>query len=243
MVHVEAMAEKRGGTALRGGTVSLLPGDSDIGRASGDEYSAGVKSAFRNPAVFAIVAVVPVIAAPFAALAQEEAPPPVARPVNPARFAVVNLEKVFSEHPEAVKAQQALNRERAEMRDEFKKKSEALKKALQQHQEEIRAGKKEAAVATLKEVNSLEKEIAALRSTQQRALEERFAGEKSRILKLIRLVIAEHNAAGRYALVLDSSAASANGLPTVLDARGSDDITEAIIERVKNPSSSAGEDR
>ena len=163
----------------------------------------------------------------------EGAAVPKARPVAGSMFAVVDLAKVFAAHPEAVKAQETLNKERSEMREEFKKKSEALKKTLQEHQEEIRAGKKEAAVETLKEVNTLEKQIAAMRSTQQRALEERFAEEKSRVLKLIQKAIAEHNADGRYALVLDSSAASANGLPTVLDATGSDDITEAIIARVK----------
>ena len=168
---------------------------------------------------------------------------PRARPVVAgAQFAVVDLASVFAAHPQAVKAQEALNKERAEMREEFKKKSEALKKALQEHQEEIRAGRKEDAVETLKEVNELEKQIAAMRSTQQRALEARFADEKSRILKLIQKAIGEHNADGRYMLVLDSSAASANGLPTVLDATGSDDITDQIIERVKKSAADGDKD-
>lgn len=158
---------------------------------------------------------------------------PKARPVTAARIAVVDLTKVFSEHPEAVKAQELLNKERSEMREVFKEKSEALKKALQRHQEEIRAEKKDAAVATLEEVNTLEKDIAAMRSTQQRALEERFAGEKARVLGLIRDAVAAHNADGRYDLVLDSSAASANGLPAVLDARGAHDITAELIARVQ----------
>jgi len=159
--------------------------------------------------------------------------PPKARPVTTARIAVVDLTKVFSEHPEAVKAQELLNKERSEMREVFKEKSEALKKALQRHQEEIRAEKKDAAVETLEEVNTLEKDIAAMRSTQQRALEERFAEEKTRVLGLIRDAVAAHNADGRYDLVLDSSAASANGLPAVLDARGAHDITAEIIARVQ----------
>ena len=180
-----------------------------------------------------VVAVVSFTAFVNAQDAAPESVTPKARPVAGSMFAVVDLAKVFAAHPEAVKAQETLNKERSEMREEFKKKSEALKKALQKHQEEIRAGKKEAAIETLKEVNKLEKEIAALRSTQQRALEERFAEEKSRVLKLIQKAVAEHNADGRYALVLDSSAASANGLPTVIDATGSDDITESIVASVK----------
>ncbi len=154
-------------------------------------------------------------------------------------FAVVDLTKVFLAHPEAEKAQESLNEERKALREVFKKKSEALKKALQKHQEEIRAGKKDAAVETLGEVNILEKEIATLRSTQQNELEQKFASEKSRVLKLIRDAVADYNAERRYALILDSSAAAANGLPTVLDAPGADDITDAIIEHVKTKTAKA----
>lgn len=153
--------------------------------------------------------------------------------IHAKRIAVVDLTKVFLAHPEAAKAQESLNAERASLREVFKKKSEALKKALQAHQEQIRAGKKEAAVETLKEVNTLEKEIATLRTRQQHELEQKFATEKVRVLRLIRDAVAAHNADGRYALILDSSAAAANGLPTVIDSRGADDLTEAIIERVK----------
>ena len=148
-------------------------------------------------------------------------------------FAVVDLTRVFLAHPEAEKAQASLNEERAALREVFKKKSEALKKALQQHQEEIRAGKKDAAVETLSKVNTLEKEIATLRSTQQNELEQKFAAGKARVLKLIRDAVADYNAQGRYALILDSSAAAANGLPMVLDAPAADDITAAIIEHIK----------
>ena len=151
-------------------------------------------------------------------------------------FAVVDLTKVFLDHPETEKAQEALNEERAALREVFKKKSEALKEALQKHQEEIRAGKQDAAVETLNEVNTLEKAIATLRSTQQNELEQKFAAEKSRVLKLIRDAVAAYNVDGRYALILDASAAAANGLPMVLDAPGADDITDAIIAHVKtNP--------
>jgi len=149
-------------------------------------------------------------------------------------FAVVDLTKVFLAHPETAKAQESLNKDRSKLREVFKKKSEALKKALQKHQEEIRADKKDAAVETLAEVNTLEKEIATLRSTQQNELEQKFAAEKSRVLKLIRSAVADYNADARYSLILDSSAAAANGLPTVLDSPGADDITDAIIELVQN---------
>jgi Skp family chaperone for outer membrane proteins len=203
-----------------------------IGTPASDGYRGGVKIS-RPAFLYRWLPMAMVVGLMAQLNAQDTAVAPKARPVEASLFAVVDLAKVFAAHPEAVKAQEKLNSERSAMRDEFKKKSEVLKKALQQHQQEIRAGKKEAAVETLKQVNVLEKEIAAMRSTQQRALEERFADEKSRILALIQKAIGEHNADGRYALVLDSSAASANGLPTVLDASGSDDITDLIIRRVK----------
>ena len=46
-------------------------------------------------------------------------------------------------------------------------------------------------------------------------------------------VVREFNAEKCYALVMDKSSTSANGLPQVLDAPGADDVTAEIITRVK----------
>ena len=150
-----------------------------------------------------------------------------------ARIAVVDLARAFEAHPETKAATDKLTAERNAARDVFKEKSESLKKVLQEHQELIRAGKKTEAAEKLKTANTLETEIATLRTTQQRDLEERFRREKTRILDLIRAAVRELNADKRYAVVLDLSAESAFGVPAVIDASGSEDITEAVIAKLK----------
>ncbi|MCB1063255.1 MAG: OmpH family outer membrane protein [Verrucomicrobiae bacterium] len=149
------------------------------------------------------------------------------------RIAVIDLAKAFEAHPETAKATAQLTKDRNASRDIFKEKSEALKKVLQEHQELIRANKKTEAGEKLKAANDLEKEIATLRTTQQRDLEERFLREKHRILDAIRAAVAKHNADKRYAVVLDKSAESAFGIPAVIDASGTADITDEIIALLK----------
>lgn len=150
-----------------------------------------------------------------------------------ARIAVIDLARAFEAHPDTAEATAQLTKDRNEARDAFKKASEALKECLQQHQELIRAGNKTAAAEKLKEANELEKAIATLRTTQQRDLEEKFKRAKSAILDAIRAEVGKLNADGKYAVVLDKSAESAFGIPAVVDASGSEDITDAVIARLK----------
>jgi Skp family chaperone for outer membrane proteins len=149
------------------------------------------------------------------------------------RIAVIDVARAFQSHPETRTAEATLTADRNAARDAFKKASESLKKVLQEHQELIQAGKKTEAAEKLKTANALETEIATLRTTQQRDLEERFLREKSRIVDAIRAAVRAHNADKRYAVVLDQSAESAFGIPAVIDASGADDITDAIISTLK----------
>ncbi|NNE93925.1 MAG: OmpH family outer membrane protein [Verrucomicrobiales bacterium] len=153
------------------------------------------------------------------------------------KIAVVDLMKVFEAHPETKLATDELTKDREAMRDEFKEKSNSLKEVLQKHQELIRASKREAAAEKLKEANELEKAIATLRTTQQRDLEEKFRRAKAKILAAISKSVQEYNADGKYAVILDSSSKSSNGLPQVIHAPGAEDITDAIIAKVKEAKS------
>jgi len=148
-------------------------------------------------------------------------------------IAVIDLAKVFETHPDTKAATAKLTKEREALRDAFKKGSNALKETLQKHQELIRAGKKTEAAELLKKANEQEKAIATLRTTQQRDLEESFRQTKHTILDAIRKVVSDHNKDGKYAVVIDRSAESAFGVPAVIDASGADDITEAIIGKLK----------
>jgi Skp family chaperone for outer membrane proteins len=158
------------------------------------------------------------------ALAEESAAP---------RVAVVDLTAAFEAHPRTAKATAELTAARKAARQNFRDKSEELKNTLQKHQELLREGRKAEAAAELEKANALERSIAELGTTNQRNLEEQFRTAKKEILDDIARVVREFNAGKGYALVLDKSAASDNGLPQVLDAPGADDITAEIISRLK----------
>lgn len=149
------------------------------------------------------------------------------------RLAVVDLTAVFAAHPHTARATAELSSARNTARKKFRGESEELKKLLQTHQELLRDGRKTEAAATLKRANELERSIAELGTTNQRDLQEKFRQAKLAIMDDIARTIREFNATRGYALILDKSSASANGLPQVLDAPGADDITAQIIARVK----------
>lgn len=149
------------------------------------------------------------------------------------RLAVVDLTAVFEAHPRAAEASAELTDARNAARKKFRAESEALKNALQRHQELLRDGKKSEAGAELERANQLERSIAELGTTNEKNLEEQFRQAKKEIMDDIARVIREFNAEKGYALVLDKSAASANGLPQVVDAPGADDITAEIVARAK----------
>lgn len=171
---------------------------------------------------FAILAV-PLGILPFAS-GEEKASPAIA---------VVDLEAVFEAHPETESATRELTKAREASRGEFKEKSNALKEILQRHQEYIRAGDRESAEEELKKANEAEKAIATLRTSGARDLEEAFRKAKVEILADIRAAVVEWNDDGAYALVLDSSSSSSNGLPQVLHAPGAVDATDELIAFLK----------
>lgn len=162
-----------------------------------------------------------VIASAFPVMAEGE---------SPLSIAVVDMTRVFAAHPRTAEATRTLTEARKVSRDEFKDKSNALKEILQRHQELIRAGKKEEAAEQLKKANEAEKAIATLRTTGLRDLEESFRKAKVDILTDIQEAVAEWNREGEYALVLDSSSSSSNGLPQVIHAPGATDVTAEVIE-------------
>ena len=149
------------------------------------------------------------------------------------RWAVVDLTAVFQAHPRTAKATAELTKARNAARKKFRDSSAELKNALQRHQELLRAGEREQAAAELEKANALERSIAELGTTNERNIEEQFRRAKTEIMDDILRVVRAFNAEKGYALVLDKSSTSSNGLPQVLDAPGADDITAKITARVK----------
>lgn len=152
---------------------------------------------------------------------------------EPPRLAVVDLTAIFEAHPRTATATAELTKARDEARKKFRAESAGLKNTLQRHQELLRDGQREQAMAELEKANTLERSIAELGTTNQRNIEEQFRRAKAEIMDDILRVIREFNAEKGYALVLDKSSASANGLPQVLDAPGAADVTADIVARVK----------
>ncbi len=159
------------------------------------------------------------------------------------RIAVVDMTEVFISHPETAKAEADLMKMRQAAGKSFNERADELKKLLERHQEltkklvdtgeKASAAQKEEANDLLNRATKLETELAEIRTRQERDLEEGFLAERRRILALIASAIREFNSEKGYALILDNSAASANGIPQVLHAPGAEDVTADIVKLLK----------
>ena len=166
-------------------------------------------------------------------LAQDSAP----------KIAVVDMVAVFKAHPKTAIAEAALEAKKKAAREVFQAKKKKLEEVLRNHQavtqKLVAAGSsasssdKAAAKAHLDEATKIEKEIATLRTTQATELKTNFVTERRQILEDISAAIAKFNASGKYALILDRSARSANGIPQVVHSPGTEDITAQITALVK----------
>ncbi|MEM8953103.1 MAG: OmpH family outer membrane protein [Verrucomicrobiota bacterium] len=144
------------------------------------------------------------------------------------RIAVVDMSALFEAHPDARAAEARVTQARDAARKIFRDKSNELKKVLQQHQEMVASGQVEGGREALEEARVIERELAAMKTTKERDLEKAFLEEKRAILASIERAVRTFNEGAGYALILDRSAAAANGIPMVVDAKGVDDITEAV---------------
>ena len=85
----------------------------------------------------------------------------------------------------------------------------------------------------LEKARAAQRELAAMKSTQERDLEKQFLDEKRKILRQVQTAVQAYNKEAGYALVLDRSAAAQSGIPMVVDVNGPPDITDAVIERFR----------
>jgi Skp family chaperone for outer membrane proteins len=153
--------------------------------------------------------------------------------VGEVRIAVVDMTLLFNEHPETKAAEARVAKARDGARKLFRKKSDGLKKVLQEHQGLIAAGKVDAGRDALERARVIEREIAAMKTTQARDLEEAFLRERRAILESIRGAVKAFNEKAGYHLILDRSAAAASGMPMVVDVKGLEDITGPVQRAMK----------
>tara|TARA_R110002096_G_scaffold122929_2_gene266083 strand:+ start:4738 stop:5412 length:675 start_codon:yes stop_codon:yes gene_type:complete len=162
---------------------------------------------------------------------------------SPSQIAVVDMIVVFKAHPKTAVAESTLEKKQKAAREVFVEKKKELEEILRKHQSVtqklVTAGSsatssdKGLAKTYLEEASKVEKEIATLRTTQATDLKNEYVRERRQIMNDITEAIATFNGDGNYALVLDRSAESANGIPQVLHAPGVKDITAEIVSLVK----------
>lgn len=160
------------------------------------------------------------------------------------KIAVVDMRELFSAHPDSAAAEKRMDKIRTDNRTKFKAASGKLKDTLASYNSvasAIRRGGTEAATGPKKKqadeladkAKQLEREVAELQSRLQTELEHKILIERRKILDKINVVIREFNVNAGYALVLDKSATSANGIHSVVDAPGAADITKEIAALLK----------
>lgn len=160
-----------------------------------------------------------------------------------AEIAVVDTVAVFKAHPKTAVAEAEVAKQQKAARATFIEKKKELESVLGKHQtvtqKLVAAGSsasssdKELAKSYLEQASKIEKEIATLRTTQANDLKTEYVKQRRLILDDIQATIADYNADGKFSLILDRSAESANGIPQVLHVSGLVDITDEIVAKVK----------
>lgn len=156
------------------------------------------------------------------------------------KVAVMNLDAVLKESPDAKAAENLLQRQVEEYEADQKEsmgeleklkkefdtvRKEAANKALSQEERERKA---DAADAKLSALRDKDRQMQELRSKRQKDLTEQSMRMRKRVVGKIRGMIKEYAEKKGYSLVLDSSAGAMTGGDVVLYAPEKTDITEDL---------------
>ena len=157
------------------------------------------------------------------------------------KMATVDMEKLFNDYYRTGEVQKEINIERARIQKDNNLRLTAIR-GIDDQIQEIRKKVNEAGVGT-KEKQDLRKEAAELKQDgihkererteylerRNRALNERMRKEMLGILDGIRRRVTEQAKAGDYDYILDVSGKTTQGIPFVLHAKDSRDLTEQIL--------------
>jgi Skp family chaperone for outer membrane proteins len=160
------------------------------------------------------------------------------------RIATIDLRKVFDEYHKTKTADAALkdeaaelDKERKSLMDNYTTSNEAYQKALDEANNQAisadeREKRKKVAETRLLELKDLEGSITQFDRQARSTLEEKQRRARENILVEIRAAI---NAAAKLRgleLVIDIAAETVNRTPVVIFNNGSNDITDAILEKL-----------
>jgi outer membrane protein len=169
------------------------------------------------------------------------------------KIATVDLDKLFNDYYKtpiaSVKLKETADsytKEQGEMLASYKKQIDELNK-LREDQDKpeytaaVREQKRKAVAEQLTETQKLQRDIEDYRTTHRRILEEQTQRMRQTILKEINDVIDKESRAAGYQLVFDKSGSTLNGVPTIVFAQDSLDITDEIAKILnKNQSKTTG---
>ena len=158
------------------------------------------------------------------------------------RIVTVDLNRLFNDYYRTPVASQKLkdtaeqyNKEHEEMLAQYRALVDELNK-LREDQDKpeytaaVREQKRKAVAEKLTETQKLQRDIEDYRAVHRRILEEQTQRMRQTILKEINDVIDKESRAAGYQLVFDKSGSTLNGVPTIVFAQDSMDITDEIAK-------------
>ncbi|MCX7915517.1 MAG: OmpH family outer membrane protein [Verrucomicrobiae bacterium] len=158
------------------------------------------------------------------------------------RIVTVDLNRVFNEFYKTPIASAKLketadsyNKEHEQMLAEYRRQVDDLNKLREEqdkpeYSEEMREQKRRALQEKLAETQKTQREIEEFRRTHQKLLEDQTQRMRQNILKEITEAIRKEALDAGYAMVLDKSGNTLNGVPSVVFALDSVDIPEDILK-------------
>ncbi|MDA7881586.1 OmpH family outer membrane protein [Akkermansiaceae bacterium] len=160
------------------------------------------------------------------------------------KIATVNMERLFNEYHKTTEVQRDINIERARIQKDnnlrlkdIRDIDDSLQKIREQLKDEEIGEKKKQDL--IQEANDLsqdgihkERERSEFLERRNRALSEKMSKQMRSILVKIQRTVSERAKAGNYDYIFDQSGNSNQGIPFVLHARDTTDLTGSLLEEI-----------
>jgi hypothetical protein len=164
-------------------------------------------------------------------------------------IAFVSMDKTFKSYSKTKEAEAKINEARNAARNEYDDKTEAYKKLLDEinqlnqrlESSGLSAESKNRTTRDREEkivaIKAMEKEINDFRADREKQLEDQMSTLRVSLVKEIRGAIEQLTGSGD-SVVIDSSGMSANGVPLILFSPASADMSERVVSKLNEESSS-----
>jgi len=168
------------------------------------------------------------------------------------KIATVNMERLFNEYHKTTEVQRDINIERARIQKDnnlrlkdIRDIDDALQKIREQLKDETLGERKrkdlrqEASDLSQDGIHK-ERERAEYLERRNRALSEKMNKQMRAILVKIQRSVSERAKAGNYDYIFDQSGNSNQGIPFVLHARDTTDLTDSLLEEINEDAPKEG---